>query len=89
MLVKVNFAYLGPGKAPGSPARSVGELPHAEEITVPIVFSVLFRASVAASVSWDIRRNERDGLRRVLFALGSLILALALGYVAVALLPFV
>ena len=73
VLANVEFAYLGPGGAPGSLAAAARRALSIGGIAVPIAVSVLVAASIAGVVAWDIGRDESGGLRRVLLALGSLV----------------
>ena len=73
VLTNVEFAYLGPDGTAGSLARFTQRTLSIDGLIVPIVASVLVAVSIVSVVSWDIRRDETGGLRRVLLALGSLV----------------
>lgn len=73
VLTNVEFAYLGPDETAGSLARFTQRTLSIDGLIVPIIVSVLVAVSIVSVVSWDIRRDETGGLRRVLLALGSLV----------------
>jgi len=73
VLVNVQFSFLGTGSAAGT-VRGVGQRVLAVDGLVSAVgITGLAALAVAAVVWWDVRRDERGGLRRVLLALGSLV----------------
>ncbi|WP_058365260.1 inorganic phosphate transporter [Haloparvum sedimenti] len=73
VLVNVQFSFLGEGSASGT-LRGLGQQMLAIDGTPSAVGITGFAAlAVAAVVWWDISRDERGGLRRVLLALGSLV----------------
>ncbi|GAB3419361.1 inorganic phosphate transporter [Haloparvum alkalitolerans] len=72
-LVNVQFSFLGEGSASGT-LRGLGQQMLAIDGTPSAVGITGFAAlAVATVVWWDISRDERGGLRRVLLALGSLV----------------
>ena len=73
VLANVEFAYLGPGSAAGSLVATVQRAVGADGLGAAIAVSSLVALAVGGFVSWDVRRNAADGLRRVLLALGSLV----------------
>jgi PiT family inorganic phosphate transporter len=73
VLANINFAYLGPADSMGSVAGLARRMLGVDGLAVPVAVSLLAAASVALFVSWDISRDMRSGLRRVLLALGSLV----------------
>jgi PiT family inorganic phosphate transporter len=73
VLANVAFVGLGPGGAPGSLAGFAGRALDIPGLLVPAASTLLVATAVAALVSWDIRRDEAGGLRRVLLAMGSLV----------------
>ncbi|CQH64616.1 transport protein (probable substrate phosphate/sulfate) (plasmid) [Halobacterium hubeiense] len=73
VLMNVQFSFLGTGSAAGT-VRGVGQQVLAIDGLVSAVgITGLAALAVAAVVWWDVRRDERGGLRRVLLALGSLV----------------
>ncbi|WP_324760889.1 inorganic phosphate transporter [Haloarcula sp. GH36] len=73
VLVNVQFSFLGEGSAAGT-VRGLGQRVLAADGLASAVGITGFAALiVAAVVWWDISRDERGGLRRVLLALGSLV----------------
>ncbi|MBO4248936.1 anion permease (plasmid) [Halomicrobium sp. IBSBa] len=73
VLVNVQFSFLGEGSASGT-VRGLGQRVLAVDgLASGLVVTGAAALAVAAVVRWDIRRDERGGLRRVLLALGSLV----------------
>jgi len=73
VLVNVQFSFLGEGSAAGT-VRGVGQQVLAVDGLVSAVgITGLAALAIAAVVWWDVSRDERGGLRRVLLALGSLV----------------
>jgi PiT family inorganic phosphate transporter len=73
VLVNVQFSFLGEGSAAGT-VRGVGQQVLAVQGLVSAVgITGLAALAVAAVIWWDVSRDERGGLRRVLLALGSLV----------------
>ncbi|WP_284010852.1 inorganic phosphate transporter [Haloarcula pelagica] len=73
VLVNVRFSFLGEGSAPGT-LRSLGQRVLAVDGLAWAASITGFAAlAVAVVVWWDVSRDERGGLRRVLLALGSLV----------------
>ncbi len=73
VLVNVEFVGLGPGGSPGSVTALGCRLIGARGPVAAVVLTVVAAAGVARVVSWDVRRDERGGLRRTLLALGGLV----------------
>ena len=73
VLANVQFGFLGHGAVPGS-VRGVGQRAlGVDGVAWAAGITGLVALAVAAAVWWDISRDERGGLRRVLLALGSLV----------------
>jgi PiT family inorganic phosphate transporter len=73
VLVNVQFSGLGRGAAPGT-VRGLGQRVLAVDgLASGIAITGVAALAVATVVWWDISRDERGGLRRVLLALGSLV----------------
>ncbi|WP_353633164.1 inorganic phosphate transporter (plasmid) [Halobacterium sp. NMX12-1] len=73
VLVNVQFSFLGEGSAAGT-VRGLGQRVLAADGLASAVGITGFAALVVAVVVWwDVSRDERGGLRRVLLALGSLV----------------
>jgi PiT family inorganic phosphate transporter len=73
VLVNVRFSFLGRGTASGS-VRSLGQRALAVDgLASAVVVTGGAALTVAVVVWWDVSRDERGGLRRVLLALGSLV----------------
>jgi PiT family inorganic phosphate transporter len=73
VLVNVQFSFLGEGNAPGT-VRGLGQRVLAvDELAAAVVVTGATALAVAVVVWWDVGRDERGGLRRVLLALGSLV----------------
>ncbi|MEF8827938.1 MAG: inorganic phosphate transporter [Haloarcula sp.] len=73
VLVNVQFSFLGGGAASGT-VRGFGQRMLAVDgLASGVVITGVAALAVAAVVWWDISRDERGGLRRVLLALGSLV----------------
>ncbi|MCD2200860.1 inorganic phosphate transporter family protein [Halobacterium sp. KA-4] len=73
VLVNVQFSFLGEGSAAGT-IRGLGQRTLAVDGLASAVGITGFAALVVAVVVWwDVSRDERGGLRRVLLALGSLV----------------
>ncbi|SHG95086.1 inorganic phosphate transporter [Halobaculum gomorrense] len=73
VLVNVQFSFLGEGSAAGT-VRGLGQRVLAVDgLASAFGITVLTALAIAAVVWWDISRDERGGLRRVLLALGSLV----------------
>jgi PiT family inorganic phosphate transporter len=73
VLANVEFAYLGPGNTAGSLSRFVQRALQSDWLAVSVGVSGFVAVSIAVLVWWDIRRDQSNGLRRVLLALGSLV----------------
>ncbi|KKF40101.1 phosphate transporter [Halorubrum saccharovorum] len=73
VLVNVQFSFLGEGSAAGT-VRGLGQRMLAVDgLASGVGITGLAALAVAAVVWWDVSRDERGGLRRVLLALGSLV----------------
>jgi PiT family inorganic phosphate transporter len=73
VLVNVQFGFLGQGDAAGT-IRGLGQRTLAVDgLESTVGLTGLAALAVAVAVWWDISRDERGGLRRVLLALGSLV----------------
>ncbi|WP_323192543.1 inorganic phosphate transporter [Halostella sp. PRR32] len=73
VLMNVQFSFLGEGNTAGT-VRGLGQQVLSADGFVSAFGITGFAAlAVAAVVWWDVSRDERGGLRRVLFALGSLV----------------
>jgi len=73
VLVNVQFGFLGEGSASGT-LRGLGQRALAVDGLLSAVWITgLAALAVGAVVWWDVSRDERRGLRRVLLALGSLV----------------
>jgi len=73
VLANVEFAYLGAGSAPDSVAGVVTRVLPVDGLLAAALVSVVVAGAVAAVVSWDVGRDLRGGLRRVLLTMGSLV----------------
>jgi PiT family inorganic phosphate transporter len=73
VLANVAFAGLGQGGAAGSVTDVAGRAVGIESTAGTAVATLLIAVPVAGLVSWDVRRDETGGLRRVLLAFGSLV----------------
>ncbi|MCD2205239.1 inorganic phosphate transporter [Halobacterium sp. KA-6] len=73
VLVNVQFSFLGVGSTAGT-VRGVGQRVLAVNgLTSAAGITGVAALAVATVVWWDVSRDERGGLRRVLLALGSLV----------------
>ncbi len=73
VLVNIQFNFLGVGSAAGT-IRGLGQRVLAvDDLASAVGITGLAALAVAAVVWWDVSRDERGGLRRVLLALGSLV----------------
>ncbi|GAA0267897.1 inorganic phosphate transporter [Halobacterium noricense] len=73
VLVNIKFSFLGAGSAAGT-VRGVGQRVLAVDgLTSAVGVTGVAALAVATVVWWDVSRDERGGLRRVLLALGSLV----------------
>jgi PiT family inorganic phosphate transporter len=73
VLVNVQFSFLGAGSTAGT-VRGVGQRVLAVDgLTSAVGVTSVAALAVATVVWWDVSRDERGGLRRVLLALGSLV----------------
>jgi PiT family inorganic phosphate transporter len=73
VLVNVEFSFLGRGDAPGA-VRDGGQRALAVDgLASGVAVTGVAALAVAVAVWWDVRRDERGGLRRVLLALGALV----------------
>jgi PiT family inorganic phosphate transporter len=73
VLVNVQFSFLGEGSAAGT-VRGLGQrVLGVDGLVSAVGITGLAALAVAAVVWWDVSRDERGGLRRVLLALGSLV----------------
>lgn len=73
VLANVEFAFLGPAGTPDSVVGLVQRTVGTDGPAVVAAVSLLVAVPIALAVSWDIRRDQTGGLRRVLLALGSLV----------------
>jgi PiT family inorganic phosphate transporter len=73
VLVNVEFSYLGPGTTPGTARRLGQRVLAADGVVSAAVVTGAVALAVIAVVWWDVSRDERGGLRRVLLVLGSLV----------------
>ncbi|MDH5020269.1 inorganic phosphate transporter [Halobacterium rubrum] len=73
VLANVEFAYLGPGSTPDSVAGVATRALPVDGLLAAVLVSVAVAGTVAAVVSWDVGRDLRGGLRRVLLTMGSLV----------------
>jgi PiT family inorganic phosphate transporter len=73
VLANVGVAGLGPGGTAGSLTGVAGRAVGVEGLGGALLLSLVVAVPVAGVVSWDVRRDETGGLRRVLLALGSLV----------------
>ncbi|WP_436924987.1 anion permease [Halosimplex amylolyticum] len=73
VLANVEFGFLGPNGTPGSLAAVARRLLGLDGLGATAAISLFVAVAVAGLVSWDVRRDEADGLRRMLLALGSLV----------------
>jgi len=72
VLVNVRFAFLGEG--PAGTIRAAGQRTlGVDGLASAVGVTGLASLALAGLVWWDVRRDERGGLRRVLLALGSLV----------------
>jgi PiT family inorganic phosphate transporter len=73
VLVNVQFSFLGEGSAAGT-VRGLGQrLLVVDGLASVVGITGLAALVIAGVVWWDVSRDERGGLRRVLLALGSLV----------------
>jgi PiT family inorganic phosphate transporter len=73
VLVNVQFSFLGEGSAAGT-VRGLGQRVLAVDgLASAVGITGIAALAVAAVVWWDVSRDERGGLRRMLLALGSLV----------------
>ena len=73
VLVNVQFSFLGRGASSGT-VRGLGQRTFGVDgLTSAVAVTGVAALAVATVVWWDIGRDERGGLRRVLLALGSLV----------------
>jgi len=73
VLVNVKFSFLGSGDAPGT-VSDVGQRALAVDgLAAGIAVTGAAALAVAVVVWWDVSRDRRGGLRRVLLALGALV----------------
>ena len=73
VLVNVQFSFLGDGSTAGT-VRGLGQrVLVADGPTSAVGITGIAALAIAAVVWWDVSRDERGGLRRVLLALGSLV----------------
>ncbi|NHN42865.1 inorganic phosphate transporter [Halorubellus sp. JP-L1] len=73
VLVNVEFGFLGAGRAAGTVRGLAQRTLAVDGLASAVVVTGLAALAVAAVVWWDVSRDERGGLRRVLLALGSLV----------------
>ncbi len=73
VLVNVQFSVLGPGSASGSVGGLGQQVLGIDAVVSAVGITGLAALSVAGVVRWDVGRDERGGLRRVLLAVGSLV----------------
>ncbi|WP_123538454.1 inorganic phosphate transporter [Halosimplex salinum] len=73
VLANVEFGFLGPGGSAGSLATALRRFLGLETTVALAAITVFVAVTVGVVVSWDIRRDEAGGLRRVLLSLGSLV----------------
>jgi len=73
VLVNIQFSFLGPGDASGT-VREAGQRALAVDgLVAAVAVTGAAALAVALVVWWDVRRDRRGGLRRVLLALGALV----------------
>ncbi|MDT3436053.1 inorganic phosphate transporter [Haloarcula sp. 1CSR25-25] len=73
VLVNVQFSFLGRGAASGTVRGFSQRALAVDGLASGVVITGVAALAVATVVWWDISRDERGGLRRVLLALGSLV----------------
>jgi len=73
VLVNVQFSFLGEGSASGTVSGLGQRVLAVDGVAWAVGMTGFAALAVAAVVWWDISRDERGGLRRVLLALGSLV----------------
>ncbi|WP_115864098.1 inorganic phosphate transporter [Halorussus litoreus] len=73
VLANVEFASLGPNGTSGSFVELSQRTLGTDGAAVSLLVSVVLAVAIAVLVSWDVRRDETGGLRRVLLSLGSLV----------------
>ncbi|TKX56773.1 inorganic phosphate transporter [Halorubrum sp. SS7] len=73
VLANVRFSFLGEGTAPGTVRGLAQRALSVDGLASAVAVTGLAALGIAAVVWWDVRRDERGGLRRVLLALGSLV----------------
>jgi PiT family inorganic phosphate transporter len=73
VLMNVQFSFLGAGNTAGT-VRGFGQRTLAVDgLPTAVAITGLAALAIAVVVWWDVSRDERGGLRRVLLALGSLV----------------
>ena len=73
VLVNVEFSFLGAGDSTGTVSGVARESLAVEGPAAALAVTGVAAAVVAGAVRWDVGRDRRGGLRRVLLALGSLV----------------
>jgi PiT family inorganic phosphate transporter len=73
VLVNVRFSFLGEGSTSGTLRGSGQQVLAVDGLASAVSITAVAALAVAAVVWWDVSRDERGGLRRVLLALGSLV----------------
>ncbi|WP_135829934.1 inorganic phosphate transporter [Halorussus halobius] len=73
VLVNVEFSFLGRGNTAGTVSELGQQAVAIDSRASAVVVTAGTALAVAAVVRWDVCRDQRGGLRRVLLALGSLV----------------
>ena len=73
VLVNIQFSFLGEGSAAGTLRGFGQQVLSVDGLASALGITGLAALAVATVVWWDVGRDERGGLRRVLLALGSLV----------------
>ena len=73
VLVNVEFSFLGAGGAPGTVRSAAQRSLALDGVASAVAVTGVAALAVAVAVWWDVSRDERGGLRRMLLALGALV----------------
>ena len=73
VLVNVEFSFLGAGGAPGTVRSAAQRSLALDGVASAVAVTGVAALVVAVAVWWDVSRDERGGLRRMLLALGALV----------------